>query len=88
MNERASRARQRRGPGSLRNRGAILWGAGAGSLRNRGAILWGAGAGPLRSSGAFSWGAGAERATDERGPGKIAERFRGMHVRLRGGVVR
>jgi hypothetical protein len=73
MNERASRARQRRGPGSLRNRGAILWGAGAGSLRNR---------------GAFSWGAGAERATDERGPGEIAERFRGMHERLCGEVVR
>jgi hypothetical protein len=73
MNERASRARQRRGPGSLRNRGAILWGVGAGSLRNR---------------GAFSWGAGAERATDERGPSEIAERFRGMQVRLCGGAVR
>jgi hypothetical protein len=73
MNERASRARQRRGPGSLRDRGAILWGAGAGSLRNR---------------GAFSWGAGAERATDERGPCEIAERLRGMHERLCGEVVR
>ena len=58
MNERASRARQRRGPGPLRNRGAILWGA------------------------------GAERATDERGPSEIAERFRGMQVRLCGGAVR
>ena len=57
MNERASRARQRRGPGSLRNRGA------------------------------FSWGAGAEPATDDRWPGVIAERFRGMHVRLCGEVV-
>jgi hypothetical protein len=73
MNERASRARQRRAPGSLRNRGAILWGAGAGSLRNR---------------GAFSWGAGAERATDERGPCENAERFRGVHVRLREEAMR
>jgi len=57
MNERASRARQRRGPGSLRNRGA------------------------------FSWGAGAEPATDDRWSCVIAERFRGMHVRLCGEVV-
>ena len=57
MNERASRALQRRGPGSLRNRGA------------------------------FSWGAGAERATDDRCPCVIAERFRGVHVRLCGEVV-
>ena len=73
MNERASRARQRRGPGTLQNRGLISWGAGAGSLQNR---------------GAFSWSAGAERATDERGPCVIAERFRGMHERLCGEVVR
>ena len=73
MNERASRARQRRGPGALRHRGAILWGASAGSLRN---------------SGAFSWSAGAERATDERGPCEIGERFRGMQERLCGEVVR
>jgi hypothetical protein len=58
MNERASRARQRRGPGSLRNRGAV------------------------------SWGAGAERATEDRGPCEIAERFRARHVRLCGEVVR
>jgi len=59
MNERASRARQRRGPGSLRKRGAFSWGAGA----------------------------GAEPATDDRWPCVIAERFRGMHVRLCGEVV-
>jgi|SoiMethySBSTD1v2_1073268.scaffolds.fasta_scaffold138369_5 hypothetical protein len=57
MNERASWARQRRGPGSLHNRGA------------------------------FSRGAGAERATDDRCPCVIAERFRGAHVRLCGEVV-
>jgi len=57
MNERASWARQRRGPVSLRNRGA------------------------------FSWGAGAERATEDRCPCVIAERFRGVHVRLCGEVV-
>jgi hypothetical protein len=73
MSERASRARQRRGPGSPRDRGAIPWGAGAGSLRDRGAI---------------SWGAGVERATDEWGPCEIAERFRGVHVRLREEVIR